>query len=187
MLRTAEADARVEGSREELFQIVTDYGRWQAWMPGVEHSRLLVREGDVTIAELAAPDWAPHPFNLELVHSPPGTVEFHQIDSLGRGAAGRWELGTTDPGVGASTVSVSVSLRLDTPALALASGPRLRATLRAWLDALGARRRHLAAARPGAPTAKRKLLEVVRGEGGLEVWYLGETFLLPKARRSGRG
>ena len=187
MLRTAEAAARLEGTREELFAIVTDYGRYAAWMPGVELSRVLVREGDVTIAELAAPAWNPYPFNLELVRSTPGTVEFRQTDSFRRPAvAGRWELGATDPGVGASTVEVRASLSLETPALSLGSGRRIRAVLGTSLDALGARRRQLAAGRPRAKAAKTKILEVVRGADGLEVWYLGETYVLPKARRARR-
>ena len=35
---------------------------------------------------------------------------------------------------------------------------------------------------PRATEAKTKVLEVVKGADGLEVWYLGETFVLPKAR-----
>lgn len=188
MLRTGEVTARIEGSREELYAILTDYDRYEAWMPGVELSRVLVREGDVTIAEVASPGWAVHSFNLELVRSPPGTVEYHQIDTPDRrGIAGRWELGPTDPGVGASTVEVRATLRLETRMLSFSSRRRIRAVLRASLDALGARRRQLAATTPRGPATKRKLLEVVRAADGLRVWYMGETFVLPKAEGSGSG
>ena len=185
MLRQARAAARLEGTREELFAILTDYGRYAAWMPGVERSRVLVREGDVTVAEIEAPAWNSYPFNLELVRSPPDAVAYHQIDSVYRPAvSGRWDLGTTDPGVGASTVEVRATLRLETPLLGLASRRRVRAALRAALDALGARRRQLASGRR-AEAVRRKLLEVVREDEGLRVWYLGETFLLPKADGGG--
>ena len=181
MLRTGSASARLEGSREELFAILADCGRYRSWVPGIDRSQVLTREGDVMIAELRVPGWAERSFNLEVVHCPPSSLAFRQIDSLDRPQiSGRVELGAPDPGVGPPSLLVRVELRLETPVLSFASPFRIRAAMRAALDALGTRRRHLAARRRDAGKRKQKLLEVVREASGLRVWYLGETFRMPK-------
>ena len=71
-------------------------------------------------------------------------------------------------------------LEVETPLLGLGSRRRIRSALRASLDALGARRRRLAAALPIAAAQKHKILEVVREASGLRVWYMGQSFTLPK-------
>ena len=181
MLRTVEISARLEGSREELFGIVADFDRYPKWMPGIELASVLAHEGDVAIAEIQAPRWSDRTFNLEFVSLSPRSVVFRQIDSLGRPeVSGRWLLGETEPGVGASTVQVSLRLRVDTPLFGLGSRRGIRSALRAGLDALSARRRHLASARPDAAARRHKVLEVVREADGLKVWYLGETFRMPR-------
>ncbi len=182
MQRTVETSARLEGSREELFAIVADAGRYAGWVPGIEDSSVLAREGDVAIAEFRA-RWGDRTFNLELVQSPPDVIDFRQIDSLGRPEiSGRWQIGETEPGVGATTVLVRLRLSLETPIFGLGSRRRMRSALRAGLDALGARRRGLAASRPEAAGDRQKVLEVVREAGGLKVWYLGESFYMPRDR-----
>ena len=181
MLRSGQADARLEGSREELFAIVTDYEHYPSWVPSIESCHVLTREGDVAVAEIRASRWADRSFTLELIQSPPSAVEFRRIDNLDPlGLIGRWELGDTDPGVGGDSVRVRVRLRLDTPFASFGSRRRIREELRATLDALEARRRRLVSGRAaGAPT-KRKILEVVREARGLKVWYMGQTFVMPK-------
>ncbi len=181
MLRSVEVSARVEGTRKELYAILADYGRYSLWMPGIERSSVLAREGDVAIAEFRGRRWSYRSFNLELIHCPSDSVAFRQIDSLDRPEiSGRWEIGETESGVGATTSLVRLELRIETPLFGFGSRRRMRSALRAGLDALGARRRHLAAARPASPTRRQKVLEVVREVGGLKVWYLGESFVLPE-------
>ncbi len=181
MLRTVKASARIEGTREDLFAIITDYGRYATWLPGIEHAGLLAREGDVAIAEFRAPRWSHRTFNIELVHSPEGSVIFRQIDSLGRpDVEGSWKLGETEPGVGAATVLVELEMRVETPLLGRMSRRRPRSATCAGLDALGSRRRHVASAMPAAAARKQKVLEVIRETDGLKVWYLGESYRLPR-------
>ena len=48
MLRTVEVSAHLQGTREELYGILADYDRYSVWMPGIELSSVLAREGDVT-------------------------------------------------------------------------------------------------------------------------------------------
>ena len=180
MLRSVEVSARLEGTREELYAILADVGRYSRWVPGIELSSVLAREGDVAVAELRGRRFNDRTFNLELILSPPAAVAFRQIDSLDRPAvSGRWQLDETAPGVGAAIVPVRLAVRVETPLLALGSRRRLRSALRSGLDALAARHRHLAAAQPEA--GRQKVLEVVREAEGLRVWYLGESFRIPKA------
>ncbi len=184
MLRKVDVSARLEGSRDELFAIVADLACYPKWMPGVERSSVLDREGDVAVVELRAPRWSDRTFNLELIHSPPDSIAFRQIDSLDRPEiSGRWRIGETHPGVGASTVHVLFRLCIETPLFGLGARRRMRAALRASLDALDARRRHLAAARPAGAERRQKVLEVVREADGLKVWYLGESFYMSRDRR----
>ena len=181
MLRSVEVSARLQGSREELWAILADYGRYCQWVPGLDRSSVLAQEGDVVVAEFRGRRFSDRTFNLELIRSPPDAIVFRQIDSLNRpGVSGRFKLGDTEPDVGSTTAVVSLRARLETPLFAVGSRRRMRVALRASLDSLSARRRHLASARPVAEARKQKLLEVVREADGLKVWYLGETFVMPK-------
>ena len=181
MLRAVEVAARVPGTREELYAILADVGRYSAWVPGVDHSSILAREGDVAVAELRGRRFGDRAFNLELVYSPPAAITFRQIDSLDRSEiSGQWQLGDTEPGVPSPVVRVRLRLRLEMSLFGL--GRRRASTaLRTGLDALAARRRHLASARPSAAVERHKVLEIVRHEGGLKVWYLGESYVIPTA------
>ncbi len=187
MNRATEVTARLEGRREELLEILCDLDRLDAWVPGIESSQVLTREGDVAIAELRIPEWADRSFNLEVVHASRLGLDFQQIDSIGHPEiSGRIELGDTAPGVGTSSVKVRIVLRLEISLWSFGTRKRVRSALRASFDALGARRRQLAASRRDSGDRKQKLLEVFRESTGLRIWYLGESFLLPKAAGEGR-
>ncbi len=183
MLRSIDVSARLEGSREELFAILADCERYAAWMPGIELSSVLAREGDVAIAEFRGSRWSDRTFNLEIIHSPPDSIAFRQIDSLDHPEiSGRWELAKTEAGARSPSALVRLRMRIETPLLILGSRRRLRAAARAGLDALGARRRLPAPTAPTTAARGQKVLEVVREAGGLKVWYLGESFLMPRAQ-----
>ncbi len=180
MRRAVEVSAPLQGTREELYAIIADVGRYSKWAPGIEHSAILAQEGDVAIAELCGRRFSDHTFNLELIHSPPDAVSFRQIDSLDRSEiSGRWQLEDTESGVPPPAVLVRLQLRLEMPLFGLGRR-RAHSALRAGLDALAVRRRQLASARPAAGARRRKVLEVVRHAGGLKVWYLGESYVIPK-------
>jgi ribosome-associated toxin RatA of RatAB toxin-antitoxin module len=180
MLRAVEVSARLEGSREELYAILADVARYPAWVPGIERSSIVAREGDVAVAELHGRRFNDRTFNLELIFSPPDAISFHQIDSLDRPEiSGRWLLEEAEPGE-PSTVMVRLRMRLEMSLFGLGRR-RARSALRAGLDALAARRRHLAAAWPAAAARRQKVLEVVRHADGLKVWVLGESFVIPRA------
>ncbi len=181
MLRTGEATARLEGSRQELFDIITDFESYPSWVPGLESCHVLTREGDVTVAEAHASRWLDRSFTLELIQSPPSAVELRRIDSLDPfELAGWWQLGRTDHAADGASVEVSVRLRLATPLFGFGIRRRMREELRATLDALGDRCRHLASHRTTETPRKHKILEITPERRGLKVWYMGETFLLPR-------
>lgn len=181
MLRKIEASARLQGTREELTSILIDFGRYSEWVPGIDRSEVLAREGDVTVAEFQSRQFGKRTCNLELILSLPESIVFRQIDSLGRAQiSGQCRIGETENESSSPRTPIRLFARVETPLLDLGSGQRVRAALLAGLDALGARSRPAESKRPDTIARRRKVLEVVRTSGGLRVWYQGESFVLPK-------
>ena len=159
MRRTVEAAARLQGTRESLFAVLGEYELYQSWVPGVERSRLLAREGDVAIAEVRCTLYSPRSFTFR------------------PSVAGRWELGEET----AKGVTVRARLTVRTPLWKLGSREVMRSALAVTLRRLEARCRRLAAWKgPATGESKRKVLELIREPRGLRLWYLGETYRLPQ-------
>ncbi len=183
MDHTIEAAVRLETDRDEAFARLTDYTRLGDWLPGVENARVLAREGDVVVAEVAAPGLAAPRLVLELVHSPPGLAHFTRVDQYrGEGTSGTWELTEEDGGV-----ELRVRLR---PGPSFA-GARGRRRLRAGLEhALEMIRRGLeeTASEPEPDVeagGRRKILEVTRRGDTVVVWHRGKVFELPRRTEDG--
>ncbi len=180
MPRSAQLSTHLHGGRRELFAVLTDVDAYREWLPGVEHSQILAREGDIVVAELACPRYTPRVFTLEFLQTAPSSVVFQQIDSYGQPeVSGRWDL--EEPEAGGSQVLVRASLCLAAPFWRLGVRRRIRSVLSAALSALDERCRHLGSEVAAEEGAKQKVLEVVREAAGLRIWYLGETFFLQKA------
>ncbi len=169
---------RLHADRDEIFDRLTDYPRLGEWLPGLESARVLAREGDIVVAELAAPELGVPSLVLELVHSPPTLAQFTRVDQYrGEGTSGTWELVADDEGV-----ELRVRLR---PGPSF-SGARGRRRLRTGLDhALGAIRKGLEkiAAQPeleDEEEGRRKILEVTRRGDTVVVWHRGRVFELPR-------
>jgi len=178
MDRSIEAAVRLRADRDEAFALLTDYPRLCEWLPGVESARVLAREGDVVVVEVAAPGLGAPTLVLELVHSPPGLAHFTRVDQYrGEGTTGTWEL-SEDNG----DVELRVRLR---PGPSFA-GARGRKRLRAGLEnALEAIRRGLEekTAEPETESevdGRRKILEVTRRGDTVVVWHRGKVFELPR-------
>ncbi len=181
MLRAVDVEARLKGTREEHFEILADIGSYSSWVPGIEVSSVLAHEGDVTIAEFQGRRFSDRSFNLEIVCSPPEIITFRQIDSLDHPEiSGRLQVGETEIGIGTPAVRVQLSTRIEAPLFEFGASRRIRSALRAGLDALERRYERRLSARPAAADRKQKVLEVVREAAGLRVWYLGESFLMPR-------
>ncbi len=172
----------LEGSQERLFNVVSDYDRYHEWMPMIDSSKVLAQEGDVTIAEFRVPQWSDRNLTLELVHARPNSIAFRQIDGMEPPAiSGRWQLEDAETGV-----LVAAHLRVHTPLLHFGSRRRINTELQVTLDALGTRHRKLSSGRAEKSIARQKVLEVVREAGGLKIWYMGESFLVPKVQEQRR-
>ncbi len=178
MDRSIDATVRLKGDRDEIFGRLTDYSCLPDWLPGVERARVLASEGDVVVAEVAAPGLGAPSLVLELVHSPPGLAHFTRVDQYrGEGTSGTWELIEGDRGV-----ELRVRLR---PGLSVAGArgrKRLRSGLENALEAIrDGLRENLAEPEIEAETeGRRKILEVTRRGDTVVVWHRGKVFELPR-------
>jgi uncharacterized protein YndB with AHSA1/START domain len=183
MDRKVEGAIEIAANRDDLFDYLTDYPRLAEWLPGVESARVLAREGDVVIVELAAPGLAAASLVLELVHSPPNLVRFTRVDRYrGEGTAGTWELAETAGGS-----ELRASLRPG-PSFASSRGRRhLKAGVERALEAIrrGIERMDSDNEAENEPDGRRKILEVTRRGDAVEVWYRGKVFELPRRREDG--
>ena len=90
--------AALRADRDEVFALLTDYPRLCEWLPGVESARVLAREGDVVVAEVAASGLGAPTLVLELVHSPPSSQgkrsnSFGACEQGAQRVSGWWLLG----------------------------------------------------------------------------------------------
>lgn len=178
MDQTIDGAVRLQADRDEIFDRLTDYPRLVEWLPGVESVRVLAREGDIVVAEVAAPGLGVPNVVFELVHSPPTLAQFTRVDQYrGEGTSGTWKLTVDDDGV---------ELRVQLRPGPNFSGARGRKRLRAGLEqALEAVRRGLekTAAQPETEDeeeGRRKILEVTRHGDTVVVWHRGKVFELPR-------
>jgi hypothetical protein len=183
MDRIVEGAVEIAASRDEVFELLTDYPRLNEWLPEVESARVLAHEGDVAIVEVTAPGLSAPKLVLELVHSPPGLAHFTRVDQYrGEGTSGTWELSEDD-----RKVELLVKLR---PGPSFA-GARGRKRLGKGLDAALQAIRHGVEEMSPEPEideddpGRRKILEVRRKGDGVIVWHRGRTFELPRREKDG--
>jgi len=173
--RTIEAAVHIDGDIDEIFARLTDYPNLKNWLPGVNGARVLVREGDVVVVEVAAPGLGAPSLVLELVHAPPAKAHFTRVDRYrGEGTTGLWALADSDTGSGAE-----LRVRLQPGAGLVGLGGRRR--FREGLEkALGAIRAGFVEKKPEREVeGRRKILEVTRSGDTVVVWHRGEVFELP--------
>ena len=179
MNRTEQTTVRLAAPRRLVFPHLTDYDRFGEWVPGVTRSRVLEREGDIVVAEFASPLGPGGKVVLELVHTPPEAVIFTQVERYRRrGLSGRLEF--REEGEGRET-ALTIVASVGASPLDLSSRGRLRSALAAAAAAAVARTADLAAAGPTPGGERKKILEVVRRGGTLDVWFRGERFTFPEA------
>ena len=175
--RAIEAAIHINEDVDEIFARLTDYPNLKNWLPGLKDARVLVREGDVVVVEVAAPGLGAPSLVLELVHAPPAKAHFTRVDRYrGEGTTGLWALAESDTGSGSE-----FRVRLQPGAGMVGFGGRRR--FREGLDTA------LEAIRSGFVEKKldpepevegrRKILEVTRSGDTVVVWHRGEVFELP--------
>lgn len=176
MQRLTRTDCPLEVPRERAFAVLADEPRYPEWLPGVEEAHVLARDGDVAVVEIRAPRFRAEKVVLELIYSPPAEVRFRQVGAYGRPAiAGRCELRDDDD---EGDTRLRVEIRAATPLLALGSRRRLRHAVAAAVAAFAERIADVAAGKATAPGGKRKILEILERDGGLEIHLRDERFLL---------
>lgn len=179
--RRTRTDCSLEAPRERAFAVLADEPRYPEWLPGVEEAHVLARDGDVAVVEIRAPRFRAEKVVLELIYSPPAEIRFRQVGGYGRPAiAGRCELRDGDGGT-----RIQVDLRVATPLVAFGSRRRLRQAVATSLAALAERIADVETGRVAVPGGKRKILEIVERDGGLEIRLSDERYRLVKVEEVG--
>jgi carbon monoxide dehydrogenase subunit G len=120
LIRRAAVSIPVAATREAVWALLTDLEHSAAWLPGIDRSRVLTREGDISVVEV---DIAGRPMALEVVESPPEGARFEQVDRSGRGGvSGRWSLRED----GDRGLVVDAEIRVPALLFDLGAGRRLR-------------------------------------------------------------
>jgi hypothetical protein len=152
---------------QALYGRLTDFVRLSDWV--------LIREGDILVAEFEAPGLAPGPVTFELVLSPPRRLDWQQVGMLGeRGLSGTLSL--VPAADGRLETRIEGELRLKLPWHRWRARARLAHGLNRALIAL-----QLAAGQqsPTQGAFRHKILEIRRHDGRLEIWYQGRHYSAP--------
>lgn len=163
-----------------LLDLLLDYGHYADWLPGLNRSLALAREGDIAVVEFAAPDWFPNPVTFEFVHTEPLRIAFQQAGQFGEGGLS----GTIniDPARAPDRARMVINACLRVPLFRFGVRRRLRETLQLVFESLAM---HLESQVDDAARAtkegRRLILQVRRQEGALEIWYRGKVFNSPPA------
>jgi ribosome-associated toxin RatA of RatAB toxin-antitoxin module len=113
------ASASLEMPADRLYEILTDYDGYAAWMPGLTASTLLAREGELAVAEfeLSRPRGVKQA--VECIQDRNAQVLVRSIGGATPLAQLQWTLSRSTPGWTEVTLAVSFKLR---PALLRAGG-----------------------------------------------------------------
>lgn len=178
MGRTIEATIHIDGDIDEIYDRLTDYPNLKNWLPGVNDARVLAREGDVVVVEVAAPGLRAPSLVLELVHAPPAQAYFTRVDRYrGEGTTGLWALVESDTGSGAE---LRVRLQPGAGLVGLGGRRRFREGLDRALEAISAG--FVEEKAEPESEGRQKILEVTRIGDTVVVWHRGEVFELPHRR-----
>lgn len=183
MLRKVEASTYIRVPGKLAFAVLKDFGAYQEWNSDISESRVFASEGDVSIVEFIVPAIASGKLILEFVESPSSWLLFNQVDRLREdGLAGRWDLSEANDGDG---VIVKGTVTSRDSLFRVGLRRRLRDFVDRTLAGLRSRCLMLAAAGSlGYLDDRRKILEIHRVGGRLELSLDGTTFVLdPAAER----
>jgi len=123
VIRRAAVSIPIVATREAVWALLTDLEHSASWLPGVDRSRVLTREGDIAVVEAGT---AGGSLVLEVVESPPDGARFEQVDrGGGGGVAGHWSLRDDADG----GLVIDAEIRIPAPLFDLGAGRRLRDAL----------------------------------------------------------
>jgi len=173
---------RLEVNHEALWAAISDYQGLVSWMPGVNTSSLLVREGDVAAIELGVPHFKDENLVLEIVESSGQGLQFQQVDFYDKHGL-KGEIKLVPEG---SATGLEVHLGMTFPLFGFLFRKRFNDTLQRILDATEKRAQAIVAG-DVAVSGRRKILEVRQMADCLEVWFRGETFVYKPKLKTGSG
>lgn len=100
-MRKIERSVTIQAPRAEVLAVIRDYDSYLYWMPDIVCSKVLTREGDITVAEFLYSGRRTYRCTLELIdngldriqYEPTGGAEYGRDDAaLPMGIQGEWEL-----------------------------------------------------------------------------------------------
>ena len=180
MLKKQAFDLRLDASQQAVFSLLTDYDSYRKWVPDITHSRILVQEGEITIAEFEAPRYGVGKFVFELVQTPPVSVIYSQVGRYGgHGISGGWDLEEIE---GGKKVVLRGRLNVKTSFYDLTCRKRMREGLAHLLTSVENR---TGASVPTDRTSdsdksKKRVLTVTERPQSLLVWLRGVEFEVPR-------
>ncbi len=171
MKHKVERTLAVHTDTNALIRLLSDFGRYQDWLPLLSRSRVLAHEADIKVVEFEAPRYSTHRLSFECIRTGPGELIFRQAgQTSGQGLSGSLRLHNRIPG----SVHIRVKARL------LAPWHRLNAhhLLNEGLDhCLRALELAIAGASPiSRPGGKRMVLEIRKVDDRLELRFQGRKF-----------
>jgi len=150
-----------------VYEILSDYGNYAQWLPGLKTSQLLAHESNFAIAELEFHAQPGQKMAIECIHAPNQMVVARTLEGNEPHLKIEWNISPADGG------RSQVKVKVETP-LNLAF---LTSKFRSALDP----GRMLAAltgvaAGYGEGPAGDKVIEIVETEDGLICWYRGTKY-----------
>jgi uncharacterized protein YndB with AHSA1/START domain len=177
----------IDAPRPQVFRVLTDFVRYQQWLPGCENSKVLSTAGHVTETEITVRTMKTMTMGLRFEAHPEQLLEFRMTSGKDiKAYTGSYRL--MDAADGRGTVVIA-ELQIDAGPLA----PRFlvdRMAKKAVDDTGAALRKYLQTLPVEAPTARRRpafqpgaplkpakrILRVVKTPSGHQVWYMGQTY-----------
>ena len=184
----AKLSALIKATRNEIFDLLTDYQNYADWTADVIESTVLAQEGDIVVAEFVSPELMTGKYVLEFVHSKPHSIVYKQVDQYAsRGLKGSWHLADSPAGEG---IIVTGTLNLKTGVLELFSNrKKVHLILQRRLDAMSQLFPDASSAKAGKSTVVRdesvhvqEVFASPQREEEFTVWLLGHKYYVKKVR-----
>jgi hypothetical protein len=173
VIRRARASIPLDVTQAEIYGLLTEYQGLADWVPGITGCRVLAREGDIAVVELVTGERS---LTLELIASPPYDVQFATVDEARRRTvSGGWRSHEDSSGKG---VVLEARLRMHTRLFDFRARRRMHDALETALAAARQQVARVTRQVPSTGVMKRKILEVIRHEDGIQVWIEGNTYEL---------
>jgi hypothetical protein len=162
MQLTKRSSIIVSGEPGLIYEIVSDFGAWSEWFPGIASSKVIAQELNFAIVEL---EFAAKPgakITVECVHAPTQMVIVRSL--IGNKPQLKWAWNIKAADVGRSAVALTMNAPLSRYFSSFFHPGNALAGLLNSVAAYG-----------GGPSGD-KIIEITEGEDGLICWYQGTRY-----------